>query len=704
MPPKLCFISPELRALARLLQNLDRRDFPELTVPGQRFPPITELQKLITEIKGRPLTEGELEDFLAVYGEVRYNLRGVDIEVVAESRVGTALKLTSRLDTICTDAGIPLSCVFPCISGMHNFFLEITTLKFSVKLAPVFYRLADVVCGLLQRALEEVNNFIVLRHEAGQSNTAFKLNVPDAHQYVRCAKSDETLLWMHTCANIQEEFYQAFAVIDGDLEVYMLHLRWYVGVCRETIYFDSANFIEDISVRKLWNAYVGKDAPACFAESFIPALRLFPDWSRVPIMDVLNYKGCGVVSLYTLKRLLSVWGPFLLLDRNMQEDIMMGAFDFGNSVVYQHKIFARRPGAAEGDYVLALTETPGELLALVLNSLPSSPSEGNKSGGTASTSLITRRIRLTQQTGAWMVEGLTAEEFDSIHVACRAFPDVFRNPCGTVYNVDKRSPGIPLEEEEFVGDVAHSASCLHRACFRNNERYVKTLLLRGSAVIVNTSVVDPVISTRFCWTPLLCAVNNPNSDPGEVVHMLLMEGADVHIRDDAQCTALYYAIANGYSEAARQLLKHSPHLRPSPWSESLLVALGAHHFHPRESDIRRLCDVLPSAEMLSVILPHQNSLPLVQLCIDIISGKLSGEERMPRPSDDHSLWCPDGDVELRTVEEEKYLADIVRHHSVLCRQSSEEVNRAKLLLYHRCYLLSCREHFKLDKKSNDSSS
>nr|CCC47276.1 conserved hypothetical protein, fragment [Trypanosoma vivax Y486] len=621
MPPKLCFISPELRALARLLQNLDRRDFPELTVPGQRFPPITELQKLITEIKGRPLTEGELEDFLAVYGEVRYNLRGVDIEVVAESRVGTALKLTSRLDTICTDAGIPLSCVFPCISGMHNFFLEITTLKFSVKLAPVFYRLADVVCGLLQRALEEVNNFIVLRHEAGQSNTAFKLNVPDAHQYVRCAKSDETLLWMHTCANIQEEFYQAFAVIDGDLEVYMLHLRWYVGVCRETIYFDSANFIEDISVRKLWNAYVGKDAPACFAESFIPALRLFPDWSRVP-----------------------------------------------------------------------------------LNSLPSSPSEGNKSGGTASTSLITRRIRLTQQTGAWMVEGLTAEEFDSIHVACRAFPDVFRNPCGTVYNVDKRSPGIPLEEEEFVGDVAHSASCLHRACFRNNERYVKTLLLRGSAVIVNTSVVDPVISTRFCWTPLLCAVNNPNSDPGEVVHMLLMEGADVHIRDDAQCTALYYAIANGYSEAARQLLKHSPHLRPSPWSESLLVALGAHHFHPRESDIRRLCDVLPSAEMLSVILPHQNSLPLVQLCIDIISGKLSGEERMPRPSDDHSLWCPDGDVELRTVEEEKYLADIVRHHSVLCRQSSEEVNRAKLLLYHRCYLLSCREHFKLDKKSNDSSS
>ncbi|RNF09143.1 hypothetical protein TraAM80_02402 [Trypanosoma rangeli] len=688
-------IPPELRALARVVSDIDSRQFPELFTPVGLNPPVQELEMLLAEITGAPLSAKEFRQFQTVIMEERHHLRGVDLTTVAESQVGTALSLTSRLDTTCTEAEVPLAHVFPHMKEAHNFFVGITSFKCSVNQAPVFYRLSDALCTLLLRALEELQRYMdeILLWNQGLGGLKGRSK---GKPYAEDGEQEDAMLWVREGVCLPAEFECAFADIDGDVGFHLAHLRWYVEVCQQSIYFDSGAYLGDVSVQKIWNAYVGKERPACFVENFSPALQLFPEWSRVPIMEAVNYRGCGVVSLYTLKRLLSIWGPFLLLDRNMKDDIRVGLFELEHSLEYQEKAFARREDAKEGDCVATLTKTPGEVVVLVL--LRQSKScVGDENG------LTTWKIRFTQQTGAWVAERLTMAEYDTVYDACCAFPELFRRPCGKCYQLVETPEAVPLRAD-FNSAVAHAVCGLHRACFRNNSRYVKTLLERGLAVVVNTTVTDPAISTQFSWTPLLCAVNNPNSDPGEVVRMLLSAGADVNIYDEAQCTPLYYAIANGYVDAARALLEHSPHLRTSNLSVPLLVALGAHHFHACESDIRRLCDLIPSADMLQVLLSYERSLPLLRLCVDIITGKLSGDERLQRPTDEISIWSPNGAVELRTPEEEQSLIGIIAYHSELCQQFREDVSAAARLLYNHCYFLSCREAFKPTLESREASS
>nr|CCC89878.1 conserved hypothetical protein [Trypanosoma congolense IL3000] len=698
------FVSPKLRALVHVIRTTDRRDFPKLYLPDENQPCREELQRLAVEITGSPLSAEELQHFSYLFMVAEYRLPNhshnhnpnPSPEKKPDSLMGAALVLAGRLEAACGDANISLLSVFPCVSAACRFFLDIADFKFSVRFVTVFYRLSDVICSLLQRAVVEVSKFSKIKFESRLPPVGMSQTGRDPVETLEVMEYQNLAIWERLNSDIPNRMLDVLTDIDGDIDEHVKHLKWYVEVCRETIYIDTSNFTDDISLRRLWNTYVGKGIPACLVEVFMPALKLFPTWLRKPALDVINYKDCGVVSFYSLKRLLDIWGPFMLLDRSMKQDLDMGIFNFERSLEYQCKMFYRREGAKVGDYVLTFSKAPGEILGLVL--VERSSIAGQKCLGhihKARYPLIARKIRFVQTSGAWVPERLTLEEFSSIGAACRAFPDVFCRPCGTLYETECGPIAPPLLSKNRNDEVTYSAFSLHRACFQNNVNYVRTLLSRGAAVIVNVAVVDPVVTSRYCWTPLLCAVNNPNCDPGEVVQMLLSEGADARICDDAKCTALYYSIVNGYAEATRLLLEHFPDLRPSPWTESLLVALGAHHFHARESDVRRLAELIPSGAMMGVLLPRQMNHSLVQLCVDIIEGKLCGEERLQRPGDDVSLWLPDGEAEPRTAEEEAYLSRIIAHHGVLCRDGGCEVSAAAQMLYHHCYVLSCRAHFGL---------
>ncbi|EAN88783.1 hypothetical protein C3747_47g94 [Trypanosoma cruzi] len=690
-------IPPDLRALARVLNDVDSMQVSELFTPVGPNLPVHELEMLLEEINGAPLSAKEFRQFQMAIMEERHHLRGVDLTTVAESQVGSALSLTSRLDATCTEAKVPLAHVFPQMKEAHNFFLRITSFKCSVKQAPVFYRLSGALCSLLLCALEELQRYMDEMASSTSKSGGLKLRA-EGQNYLEGGGEEDTMPWLNEGAHLPAELECILADIDGGVGFHLAHLRWYLEVSQQNTYFDSGAYLGDVSVRKIWNAYVGKEKPACFADTFSPALQFFPEWSRVAIMKVVNYRECGVVSLYTLKRLLSVWGPFLLLDRNMRDVMQVGLFELEHSLEYHKKAFARRADAQEGDCLATLTDIPGEVVALVLRRQSEKQARTDGENG-----LATRAIRFTQETGAWVAKGLSGAEYETVYDAFCAFPELFRRPCGKCYQLGESSEG-DVQWGEFSGAVTNTASGLNRACFRNNSRYVKTLLERGSALVVNSASSDPAISTQFAWTPLLCAVNNPNSDPGDVVRMLLEAGADAELCDDAQCTALYYAICNGYVDAARVLLEHLPQLCTSRSSVPLLVALGAHHFHACESDIRRLCDYIPSVDMLRVLLPYQTSLPLLRLCVEIIRGKLRGEERLRQPTDDTSIWCPDGELELRTPEEEKFLLDIIAHNSRLCQQFREDVSSAARLLYNHCYFLSCREAFNQNPVDDQASS
>ncbi|CBZ23976.1 conserved hypothetical protein [Leishmania mexicana MHOM/GT/2001/U1103] len=538
----------------------------------------------------------------------------------------------------------------------------------------------------------------------------------------------------------------AVAGVNADLEVHFAHIRWYVKVTDEAPgYFDARTHLEDNGLRNAWDVHVGRNRAACTTEEFLPFLPLFPSWTHGAVMSVLNFKDCGVISLYSLQRLLNVWGPLQLLEANLRHELESGAVDLSEPFAYLAFSLAARSDAMAGDYVVGLTDVISEVRVAVLRrarrhhwhlraaagAAPRSFSTKRTGRGAATStmaspaqtvdaprkSLATVSYTLSHATGAWMVKGLAREEFDSVASACAAFAEIFQRPCGqplSTYRVVPRPPTVaslapllPLQGEGSdsvvlsplvsttpakAEDAAEgNASALHRACYRNNARYVRTLLHRGGGTVINVALVDPLVSDSFCWTPLLCAVNNLHSDPVELVLQLLEAGAEVEYMDDADCTALYYAIANGYAETTRVLLEHCPTLSTSPYTLPLLVAIGAHDCHLRACDVQRLMTVVPTAAVLRVVVAYESSIALVTLASTIVEAKLSGK--------DHSVSSAErflvaqrcsAPAELYTSAEMEQLKRWGHHHTQCCLRARQDVQEAVRVLYARQYALSWR--------------
>ncbi|KPA80348.1 hypothetical protein ABB37_04614 [Leptomonas pyrrhocoris] len=530
----------------------------------------------------------------------------------------------------------------------------------------------------------------------------------------------------------------ALASVNADLDVHFAHLRWYVSVTdRGAVYFDARDYLEENVLRAAWERYVGRNRAACSAEDFFPFLKLFPAWTHPAVLSVVDFKECGVVSVYSLRRLLRVWGPLQLLEVNLRHDIDHGAVDLSQPFAYLAASLASRPDAQVGDYVIGLSDVLGELRVAVLrrargyhwhqwagaseNTRKFSPtkfagSQGEGEPESSQTSPTSRKpfstvsYTLSHDTGAWMVQGLTREEFDSAAEACKAFPEIFQRPRGQLligahshrlHFGLSAAPGLfptpvtPTQEfSSPLETVDGNVSALHRACYRNNARYVHTLLDRGGGTVVNSALVDPLVGESFCWTPLLCAVNNPHSDPVDVVRLLLEAGADVQYHDDADCTALYYAIANRYAETTRELMEHCPTLQTSPYTVPLLVAIGAHDCHLRECDIRRLVEVVPSAAVLSVVVAYESDMSLVALASNIVEEKVNGRHYVATNAERRMVAerCAAGaaGADRFTAVEEQRIQEWVAHHTHCCLQARLEVEEAVRVLYAREYVLSWR--------------
>lgn len=536
----------------------------------------------------------------------------------------------------------------------------------------------------------------------------------------------------------------ALASVNADLDVHFAHLRWYVTVTdRGSVYFDAHDFLEEQVLRVTWERYVGRNRAACAAEDFFPFLKLFPPWTHFAVMAVVDFKDCGVVSVYSLRRLLQVWGPLQLLGVNLRHDMGHGAVDLSQPFAYLAASLASRPDAQAGDYVIGLSDKLGELRVAVLRhargyrrhlwatasehtrTYSSANFAGTVDGESGSTYASLKGSRkhfatisytLSHDTGAWMVQGLTREEFDSAAEACNSFPEIFQRPRGQLLS-NPHSPHSPHPHLALptvatglfptpttstqkpattpTGETADgNVSALHRACYRNNTHYVRTLLDRGGATVVNSALVDPLVGGSFCWTPLLCAVNNPHSDPVDVVRLLLQAGADVHYRDDADCTALYYAIANRYAETTQALLAHCPTLQTSPYTVPLLVAIGAHDCHLRECDVRRLVDVVPSAAVLRVVAAYELDMSLVALASSIVEEKMNGRNYAVTSAERRLVAerCAAGatSADRFTPAEELQRQQLIAHHTHCCLQARLEMEEAVRVLYGREYVLSWR--------------
>ncbi|CCW59577.1 unnamed protein product [Phytomonas sp. EM1] len=799
--PKFCEVVSDLASAARDARQAERI--------------VEELRRITTDIRdGVPLSPQEFILFLREYVTCRELLLPMvsHIERVSGTPLGQTLALTSQLDQLCTESGVLSIQIFPILKKIHCFFMQMIPLEaecdflMQVNRDQILHTLMRFLCKLLEKGLvamrayqrhvgplrvdsnkpEGTSKVVATNGSANIDGEKPKMT-PESRGQMQlekgCTIVETVILEPDVKAVFQEIISEALACkplfdvmpydladtfcdIHADLQVHFAHICWYLKATSRSSSEDSltqANDafdggmakLSDLSVLRMWSAAVGVQ-PACEAQLFKETLlpKLGPEWLWDPLMEVLNYKNCGVVSFFSLNRLLKVWGPLVVMEENFGQGIQRGSLCLTKPFEYWRWMFARRPDAAAGDYLVALTETPGEVYVIVLNRPQSAKgaAHGVRHGSSpfsrppsitnaekaelpgAASDLRLASYPLSQETGLWVIVGMARKMFDSIVEACDAFPILFCRPCGERY-VELSVGGDPGSSRSIGGGRRstpfHPSTgsmeglALHHACYYGNARYVQMLLLHGAATIVNCAVVDLIVSPGFCWTPLLCAVNTPNSDPVEVVRMLLDAGADPNCKDDAECTALYYAIANGYAGSVALLLERCPTLSSSPVTIPLFMALGANWFLPRSSDIRRLADLIPLASVVAAVLTTVHEYDLVYLAVRILQrimfaprevheGAKGIEEfqetetsvaNISEPYSSSDWGSPDAQLvlkylpmghealEIHTDDEISSLTQIIRSHDLLCRAQPLQMQMVLRALYDRCFLLSVRNTF-----------
>jgi hypothetical protein len=625
--PKILSVPPKIRALARVVYD---------QLPTSNSDDAYELRldtsaSVVKELVGNTLSQCErvqLEQMLTYYGQ---RLRLPPTELLRGSRVGFIVELTATIDAQMRFTDISLVDQLGALVETHNYFTSILTTEVPARQEVVFSTFVRVI----ERVLVEILKYVKMEAELQPNEVPHR---------------------------------ELLADLNGMLWSYIDHFKWFVPQATEFFFhFDANDHVHDISAREVWNTYVGRNLAACTRQEFEPAMDMFPQWTREVIVKVLDHADCGVVSVYSLNRLLAVWGPFLLLDRNMRNDISLGMFDLTSSAEATALRF--RATANPGDYVVLLSRKHG-----VLNVVVMTPARDVKT------------LLLDHATGAWNLANHSHEDYESVCDVCTSMSHLLKAPKGTVKTSQSASDQQTLNE--FVSDAS---SILHRACFRNNVQYVKKLLHRGSTVLVNIGVADASISASYVWTPLLCAVNNPNGDPHLIVDSLLEVGANASFRDNSGATALYYAIANSYPIAVRRLLAVDPRMPPSSTSHVLFVALGAHYYNVSDLDNRRLMDTIPSADVVREVLPYIDDWDLVKQAISIVNGKLLGVDVRPA-SRDELHYAKDLNLPLLTHEDQEENTRCIARHSRMCRTFKRETQAVLHEMQMRSFLLSCR-HF-----------
>ena len=610
----------KIRALAKVIHDAAKTDeqFPVVFAHGQ-FDRAA-LSRILLDL-GYTLSGTEIEQFEASYQEYSQQLRGVDLSQLAKSRVVEALKLTTAIDSEANIAGIALSRILESVIHTHVFLLSIALTEISSQHSELFRIFMEGICRLLSRMLRRVQFRLDKRREA-----------------------------------LPHDELRELVELDSTLRLQVQHMEWFVDAAKQSLFFDASKCISDVSALDVWCRFVGNNVPACSTAKFAPALVAFPSWAHTPIMKALSYKDCGVVSVFSLVRLLKIWGPFSLLHKNFHKDLAFNIICFDKTTEVMAMDMACLP---RGSFSCTMSHTVGHLDLQFVT--PSGQ---------------VRKIVVGRDFGSWVLTGISIEDFETVCDACQAFPELLQTACGENYT----PPQLSVEERN------DSFSILHRACFRNNVAYVKKLLDCGSSVLVNTAVADPSINATLCWTPMMCAVNNPNSDPYEVIKMLAELGGNVNFIDAEGRTPLYYAIANRYSKAVSVIKGLSPNIQASPTTNPVLMALGAHFYNIDPADNLRLCGVVPSVDIVNELLLCVNDTAIVDIALQIINGKLHGEDAAPPPQWDFEgaprKWLTDAQREENVQS--------VQRHTRLCVERTATVRGVLRALQAHRFFLSCQ--------------
>lgn len=158
--------------------------------------------------------------------------------------------------------------------------------------------------------------------------------------------------------------------------------------------FSMASMFDDVLLCAAWAETIGDAVPAVLMRDAGPFLAYFPEWSRDMMAQFLDYFSHGVLSVFGLQRVALLWGPSTIMPYKIANDVRhRAAFLIGKSplAVRQHirecnpEMERRRRSVSSGTTELQMLQTGG-----------------NKSGGETESKAIPTTLELSPR-GAYAI-------------------------------------------------------------------------------------------------------------------------------------------------------------------------------------------------------------------------------------------------------------------------------------------------------------
>ena len=586
-------IPNRIRALARVIQNADPFQFPDLhdhdTGELVESAVVTLLHELGVQLslddrRVFPFALRECKRTLwraAVYSRQAQANSSHSPDSAVRS-IASVLAQCNAIDIEVAFAGAALGSIPDAVLHAYTLFTRIAALDRELSTHPVLIELYERVLAPLQRM----------------------------HGIIR----DHNMYVTRRQATFSEVELDDIAIANEAIAFTTAHLIQILGALENPGGFSVTAMFDDATVCALWCEHIGEHTPAVLMADAAPLLDCFPEWARAMVAQFVDYLGHGVLSAFALRRALVLWGPGPILPYRVAAELRRRAgFLVGTTPRAARR--AVEEAAKPGSYAVTLESEGAEprlSLSVRVERLDKS--------------VRVRTLPIVRVDGLWQIVGISPAHglggYETVSAAIEAFPALCTHSIGT----EHKAAGFATSE----GDFSARTSLLHRAAYRCDASLIARLMNYGSEGLVNCPQSDEIISGGEDWVPLMYVAWSPMTPHVAPCMRLLTErGADVGFHDSFGRTALLFAILNGHADGVAHLLSCQPGLRESASTVSpLLVAIGAHWLHPDINDIHELATLRVSAAVVEALLFSGGAAQLsradLELVLEILRVKEAG--------------------------------------------------------------------------------
>eukprot|EP00759_Apiculatamorpha_spiralis_P015384 PhF_6_TR22035/c0_g1_i1/m.31287 len=252
---RLYAVPPRIRALAKVIFDIDREAFPEVFTSDNSA--VREEVHAISVAVGREVvSEQDWEDFNVAIGDYAQHLIGGDSESVARSGLGRLIALSTSIDKESMFTNLSTSQDLSAVYATHHFLLRLAQTEFSSRKPDVF----EIFLEKIFETLTEIEEIVraMARHRSSGAATKYspKNSVESLNASTETKAGDSAVLG---ALPVDEEYGFRIVALNSTLTYYIKHFEWFASVSSiREVPFDAREVIGDVSALEVWCHNVGR--------------------------------------------------------------------------------------------------------------------------------------------------------------------------------------------------------------------------------------------------------------------------------------------------------------------------------------------------------------------------------------------------------------------------------------------------------------